>query len=172
LVDQRAAQGDTNPVTCCQQRGFDAQGVPLCPHGYRLAFNGHDYTRHDSKWLCRPLRGATQAALSPPTPARYPGLAAWRTCVGRRTSRPRHCGLSLPRPRPPLGLSRPGRPDFARPQHSRGPLCRSLRLPINCARASKATPKAATPASNAAASSAPPGLAWPTAPRPLAWGTS
>lgn len=52
LVDQRAAQGDTDPVTCLQ-RGFDAQGVPLCPHGYRLAFNDHDYTRHDSKWLCR-----------------------------------------------------------------------------------------------------------------------
>jgi hypothetical protein len=52
LIDQRAAQGDTDPVTCLQ-RGFDAQGVPLCPHGYRLAFNGHDYTRHDSKWLCR-----------------------------------------------------------------------------------------------------------------------
>lgn len=52
LIDQRAAAGDTNPVTCLQ-RGFDAEGVPLCPHGYRLAFNGHDYTRHDSKWLCR-----------------------------------------------------------------------------------------------------------------------
>ncbi|HSN73672.1 MAG TPA: hypothetical protein VL334_01120 [Anaerolineae bacterium] len=52
LVDQRAAHSDTDPVTCLQ-RGFDAQGVPLCPHGYRLAFNGHDYTRHDSKWLCR-----------------------------------------------------------------------------------------------------------------------
>ncbi len=37
LVDQRAAPGDTDPVTCLQ-RGFDAQGVPLCPHGYRLVF--------------------------------------------------------------------------------------------------------------------------------------
>jgi hypothetical protein len=52
LVDQRAAPGDTDPMTCLK-RGFDAQGIPLCPHGYRLAFNGHDYTRHDSKWLCR-----------------------------------------------------------------------------------------------------------------------
>jgi hypothetical protein len=37
----------------CLKRGYDKDGVPLCPHGYRLAFNGHDYRRGDSKWLCR-----------------------------------------------------------------------------------------------------------------------
>jgi hypothetical protein len=37
----------------CLKRGYDAQGTPLCPHGYCLAFNGHDYQRGDSKWLCR-----------------------------------------------------------------------------------------------------------------------
>ena len=52
LVDQRASPGDDDPLLCLK-RGFDAQGVPLCPHGYRLAFNGHDYMRHDSKWVCR-----------------------------------------------------------------------------------------------------------------------
>ncbi len=52
LIDQRAATGDDDPLTCLK-RGYDAQGVPLCPHGYRLAFNGHDYTRRDSKWVCR-----------------------------------------------------------------------------------------------------------------------
>ena len=52
LIDQRAAKGDADPLTCLK-RGYDAQGVPLCPHGYRLAFNGHDYTRGDSKWVCR-----------------------------------------------------------------------------------------------------------------------
>ncbi len=52
LIDQRAAQGDDDPLTCLR-RGYDAQGVPLCLHGYRLAFNGHDYTRRDSKWVCR-----------------------------------------------------------------------------------------------------------------------
>ena len=51
LVDQRAATGDDDALTCLK-RGYDAQGVPLCPHGYRLAFNGHDYTRRDSKWIC------------------------------------------------------------------------------------------------------------------------
>ncbi len=54
LVDQRAAPSDTDPATCLK-RGFDAQGVPLCPHGFRMAFNGHDYARHDAKWVCRQL---------------------------------------------------------------------------------------------------------------------
>jgi hypothetical protein len=52
LIDQRAAKNDAAPLTCLT-RGYDAQGVPLCPHGYRLAFNGHDYARGDSKWACR-----------------------------------------------------------------------------------------------------------------------
>ena len=52
LIDQRAAKDDAAPLTCLT-RGYDAQGVPLCPHGYRLAFNGHDYVRGDSKWACR-----------------------------------------------------------------------------------------------------------------------
>lgn len=43
---------DADPLTCLQ-RGYDAQGNPLCPHGYRLSFNGHDYQRRDSKWVCR-----------------------------------------------------------------------------------------------------------------------
>jgi hypothetical protein len=42
---------DEDPLTCLQ-RGYDAQGNPVCLHGYRLAFNGHDYRRQDSKWVC------------------------------------------------------------------------------------------------------------------------
>ena len=37
----------------CLKRGYDALGNPLCAFGYRLAFNGHDYERGDSKWVCR-----------------------------------------------------------------------------------------------------------------------
>jgi hypothetical protein len=48
----RRDTSDEDPLTCLQ-RGYDAQGNPLCLHGYRLAFNGHDYQRGDSKWLCR-----------------------------------------------------------------------------------------------------------------------
>jgi len=43
---------DKNPLTCLQ-RGYDASGNPLCTYGYRLYFNGHDYHRGDSKWVCR-----------------------------------------------------------------------------------------------------------------------
>jgi hypothetical protein len=46
----------------CLERGYDAQGHPLCPYGYSLAFNGHDYQRQDSKWVCR------QRCIAHPTP--------------------------------------------------------------------------------------------------------
>ena len=69
LVDQRAATGDADPLTCLK-RGYDAQGVPLCPHGYRLAFNGHDYTRRDSKWVCRQrCRRQRRPDIPPPSKA-------------------------------------------------------------------------------------------------------
>ena len=52
LIDLHGATGDDQPAICLQ-RGYDQQGTPLCPQGYRLAFNGHDYERRDSKWVCR-----------------------------------------------------------------------------------------------------------------------
>jgi hypothetical protein len=52
LIDQRHSPVDKDPLTCLT-RAYDRMGTPLCPHGYRLAFNGHDYGRRDSKWLCR-----------------------------------------------------------------------------------------------------------------------
>ena len=48
----RHAEGDDQPLTCLQ-RGYDQNGIPLCPHGYRLSSNGHDYQRHATKWVCR-----------------------------------------------------------------------------------------------------------------------
>lgn len=48
----RHAEGDDIPLTCIK-RGYDQNGVPLCPHGYRLFSNGHDYQRHSTKWVCR-----------------------------------------------------------------------------------------------------------------------
>lgn len=47
----RHAEGDDQPLTCLQ-RGYDENGIPLCPHGYRLACNGHDYSHHSTKWVC------------------------------------------------------------------------------------------------------------------------
>lgn len=107
LVDQRAAPGDDAPLNCLK-RGYDAQGVPLCPHGYRLAFNGHDYTRHDSKWVCRQLcrrqrRPDIQFAPGAPpdsTAAAAPPAPAWATCPFRNPTQPLgqvvRVGLRLP----------------------------------------------------------------------------
>lgn len=47
----RHADGDELALTCLQ-RGYDQNGVPLCPHGYRMTSNGHDYQRHATKWVC------------------------------------------------------------------------------------------------------------------------
>ena len=103
LIDQRAAQGDDEPLTCLR-RGYDAQGAPLCPQGYRLAFNGHDYTRHDAKWVCRQrcfrqLRPDIVAATAPPadTPPAPPDPT---TCPYRDPAHPLgqvvRVGLKLP----------------------------------------------------------------------------
>lgn len=51
-VKLRHTASDGDPLTCLV-RGYDADGSPLCPYGYRLDFNGHDYARHTSKWTCR-----------------------------------------------------------------------------------------------------------------------
>jgi hypothetical protein len=51
-IQIRHHRSDEDLLTCLK-RGFDKNGIPLCPHGYRLAFNGHDYRRGDSKWVCR-----------------------------------------------------------------------------------------------------------------------
>lgn len=44
--------GDEQPLTCLK-RGYDEHGNPLCPLGYRLFANGHDYQRSTTKWVCR-----------------------------------------------------------------------------------------------------------------------
>lgn len=52
LIDLHGATGDDDPATCLA-RGYDKNGIPLCHNGFRLAFNGHDYQRRDSKFVCR-----------------------------------------------------------------------------------------------------------------------
>jgi hypothetical protein len=44
--------GDDDPLTCLR-RGYDEHGNPLCPLGYRLFANGHDYEHGTTKWVCR-----------------------------------------------------------------------------------------------------------------------
>jgi hypothetical protein len=48
----RHADGDDQPLICLR-RGYDQNGIPLCPLGYRLACNGHDYQHQTTKWVCR-----------------------------------------------------------------------------------------------------------------------
>ena len=51
IVPRRHSEDDSS--LACLKREYDARGNPLCLHGYRLSFNGHDYQRGDSKWVCR-----------------------------------------------------------------------------------------------------------------------
>jgi hypothetical protein len=63
----RAHASDEDPLACLA-RGYDAQGNPVCSYGYRLAFNGHDYRRGDSRWVChqRCLHRSTPDLIVPP----------------------------------------------------------------------------------------------------------
>ena len=46
------AEGDDQPLTCLK-RGDDENGIPLCPLGYRMSCNGHNYQHQTTKWVCR-----------------------------------------------------------------------------------------------------------------------
>jgi len=51
MVDIRAAEGDDD-AELQVLRGYNQHGHPLCPHGYVLSPNGHDYQRRRTKWCC------------------------------------------------------------------------------------------------------------------------
>jgi hypothetical protein len=51
LVDICAHKSDRDPAVCLA-RGYDENGYPLCPFGYLLRANGHDYRRRRTKWRC------------------------------------------------------------------------------------------------------------------------
>ena len=92
---------DENPLTCLQ-RGYDALGNPLCLHGYRLAFNGHDYQRGDSKWVCRQrcLHRSPDITLDPALSSGTQPLHDPAACPHRDPEHPLGClvvvNLSLP----------------------------------------------------------------------------
>jgi len=52
MVDVRADRTDDDPAAWLR-RLYDAQGTPLCPHGYRMHSNGYDAQRRRRKWVCR-----------------------------------------------------------------------------------------------------------------------
>ncbi len=99
-IKPRHAPEDQNPLACLR-RGFDASGRPLCPHGYRLTFNGHDYRDHDSCWVCRQrcLRHPQPDVRPPPArPADAETLPP--ACPYQDAAHPagyvRHVGAALP----------------------------------------------------------------------------
>lgn len=51
MIDPRADKSDADPQAWVQ-RGYDAAGRPLCPHGYRLRANGYDAERRRAKFIC------------------------------------------------------------------------------------------------------------------------
>jgi hypothetical protein len=51
MVDIRAHRSDDAPDIGLE-RGYDRNGHPLCPFGYVLHSNGHDYQRRRTKWRC------------------------------------------------------------------------------------------------------------------------
>jgi hypothetical protein len=51
MVDIRGHQSDNDPENWLA-RGYDDKGHPLCPLGYVLHPNGHDYQRRRTKWRC------------------------------------------------------------------------------------------------------------------------
>jgi hypothetical protein len=161
LIDPRAATGDDDPLTCLK-RGYDAKGVPLCPHGYRLAFNGHDYTRRDSKWVCRqrcrrqlrpdmvpPSQTPTGPSADPAPPAQAPEVLAC-PFVTRRSPWATSCGSAAPCPMVPCAWPA---------------ICPSTRRPMLYAKAAKVMPRAAMRPRSAGTSNARPGMAYRTAPR-------
>jgi hypothetical protein len=52
VVNPRRHETDENEAQWVL-RGYDDCGRPICPYGYSLVFNGYDYTRRSSKWLCQ-----------------------------------------------------------------------------------------------------------------------
>jgi hypothetical protein len=84
----RHADGDEEPLTCLT-RGYDPNGIPLCPHGYRLSSNGHDYQRQTTKWVCR------LKCMHQPDPD-IPGAASGQSCSTCPFALPDHpLGFSL-----------------------------------------------------------------------------
>jgi hypothetical protein len=67
MIAIRADDGDGSP-TAQRQRGYDANGHPLCLHGYPMHPNGHDYLRRRTKWCCQKTCQLT-AAQDPNRPA-------------------------------------------------------------------------------------------------------
>jgi hypothetical protein len=68
MVDIRAHKSDRDPAMRLE-RGYDENGHPLCPFGYVLHANGHDYERRRTKWRC--AKRCQRDAQHPVPPCAY-----------------------------------------------------------------------------------------------------
>ncbi len=156
MVPRRHTE-DENPLTCLK-RGYDAQDHPLCLHGYRPYFNGHDYQRRDSKWVC--LHRSQPDVVPDPLPS--PEMRSLSTCPYRDPEHPLGCVITvnLSFPNGDIRLARDLKVDSA------------TWTPLACASGDRAMLKLATPTNPVGASNALPGMANPTVPRLPSWLTS
>ena len=93
-IEVRHHANDQDPARCLE-RGYDADGIPLCPHGYRMHGNGHTYATQQTKWVCR------QSCRLNPQPDVHPNPPETRPdCPWRDPERPLGMtvtvGLKLP----------------------------------------------------------------------------
>jgi hypothetical protein len=102
IIVPRHHTEDDDPLVCLK-RGYDAHGTPLCLYGYRFSFNGHDYPRGDSKWVCRQRclhRSQPDVFPTSPTDQEIPLIHSPSTCPHRDPKHPlgalASVGLSFP----------------------------------------------------------------------------
>jgi hypothetical protein len=69
VVDIRTDTTDADRDACVL-RGYNADGHPLCAHGYPLTYNGLDYQRLRAAWVCRQV--CRRAPDAPPADAACP----------------------------------------------------------------------------------------------------
>jgi hypothetical protein len=97
IIVPRRHTEDENPVTLLK-RGYDEQGNPLCLYGYRLSFNGHDYRRGVSKWVCRQRclhRPQPDVTVDPPTDSEAQTPDPSVDCPYRDPERPLGCLVAV-----------------------------------------------------------------------------
>ncbi len=97
ILPRRHSQDD-DPLACLK-REYDANGVPICSYGYTLSFNGHDYQRGDSKWVCRQrcLHHPTPDVVLDPADVERPPdtFSSPTTCPYRNPERPLGCVVTV-----------------------------------------------------------------------------
>jgi hypothetical protein len=84
VVNLRHHQTDENQANWIL-RGYDDRGRPICPYGYSLIFNGYDYQRQRSKWICQHacLKNRDPKVLIPEVTYPPPDCAYLKTLHGR-----------------------------------------------------------------------------------------